>query len=86
MESRTDNPHLEARETSYLVDILPANKPLRFSKNSQLGLLSMVENNGLITNNQFGFRQRHSTIEHTHRIIKRMNEALEKKQYYSAMF
>jgi hypothetical protein len=27
--------------------------------------LSMVENNRLITNHQFGFRQRHSTIEQT---------------------
>jgi hypothetical protein len=27
-------------------------------------LLPMVENNGLIPNHQFGFRQRHSTIGH----------------------
>jgi hypothetical protein len=27
-------------------------------------LLPMVENNGLISNNQIGFRQRHSTIKH----------------------
>jgi hypothetical protein len=29
-------------------------------------LLPMVENSRLITNHQFGFRQRHSTIEQTH--------------------
>jgi hypothetical protein len=35
-------------------------------------LLPMVENNGLLPNNQFSFRQRHSTIEQTHKrqIIK----------------
>jgi hypothetical protein len=46
----------------------------------------MVENNGLIPNHQFSFRQRHSTIEQTHRIIRRINEALENKQHCSAAF
>jgi hypothetical protein len=46
----------------------------------------MVENKGLIPNNQFGFRQRHSTIEQTHRIVGNINEALENKQYCSAAF
>jgi hypothetical protein len=45
----------------------------------------MVENNRLILNHQFGFRQRHSTIEQTHRIVQRI-KALEKKQYCSAVF
>jgi hypothetical protein len=46
----------------------------------------MVENNRLLPNHQFGFRQRHSTIEQTHRIVQRINEALENKQYCSAEF
>jgi hypothetical protein len=46
----------------------------------------MVENNRLIPNHQFGFRQRHSTTEQTHPIIQRINEALENKQYCSAAF
>jgi hypothetical protein len=47
----------------------------------------MVESNGFIPDHQFGFRERHSTIEQTHRIVKRINEALENKQYYcSAAF
>jgi hypothetical protein len=46
----------------------------------------MVENNRLIPNHQFGFRQRHSIIEQTHRIVQRINEALENKQYCSAAF
>jgi hypothetical protein len=35
---------------------------------------------------KFGFRQRHSTIEQTHRIVQRVNEPLENTQYYSAAF
>jgi hypothetical protein len=46
----------------------------------------MVESNRLIPSHQFGFRQRHSTIEQTHQIIQRINEALENKQYCSAAF
>jgi hypothetical protein len=46
----------------------------------------MVENNRLIPNRQFGFRQMHSTIEQTRRVIERINEAVENKQYCSAAF
>jgi hypothetical protein len=48
-------------------------------------LLPMVENNRLIPNHQFGFRQRQSTIEQTHRIVQRIN-TLENKQYCYAAF
>jgi hypothetical protein len=48
-------------------------------------LLPVVENNRLIPNHQFGFTQRHSTIEQMHRIVQ-INEALENKQYCSAAF
>jgi hypothetical protein len=46
----------------------------------------MVENNRLIPNHKFGFRQRHSRIEQMHRIMQRINEALENYEYYSAAF
>jgi hypothetical protein len=49
-------------------------------------LLPEFENNRLIPNHQFGFRHRHSTIEQTHQILQRINEALENKQYCSAAF
>jgi hypothetical protein len=49
-------------------------------------LLLMVENNRLIPNHQFGFKQRHSTIEQMHQTIQRINEALENKQHCSAAF
>jgi hypothetical protein len=40
----------------------------------------------LILNHQFGFRQRHSTTEQTHRIVRKLKEPLENKQYYSTAF
>jgi hypothetical protein len=46
-------------------------------------LLPIVENHRLQPDHQFGFRQRHSTIHQTHRIVHKINEALETKQYYS---
>jgi hypothetical protein len=46
----------------------------------------MVENNRLIPNHKFGFRQRHSTIEQRHQFVQRINEALENKQYCPAAF
>jgi hypothetical protein len=39
-------------------------------------LLQIVEMNRLIPNHQFGFRQRHSTIEQIHRVVGKVNEAL----------
>jgi hypothetical protein len=45
----------------------------------------MVENNRLIPSHRFGFRQRHSTIEQTYRMVQRIN-ALETNQYRSAAF
>jgi hypothetical protein len=59
---------------------------LKFLKSFLKMLLPMVENNRLIPNHQFGFRQKHSTIEQTHRIVQRINEALEHMQYCSAAF
>jgi hypothetical protein len=86
MESRTDHPHLEAgkppsRLTSYQpISILPIVSKL-FEK-----LLPVVENSRLVHDHQFGFRQRHSTLEQTYRIIRRINDALVNKQYCSAAF
>jgi hypothetical protein len=44
----------------------------------------MVENNGFIPNHQYCFRERHSKIEQTHRILQGKNEAPENKQHCSA--
>jgi hypothetical protein len=45
-----------------------------------------VASHRLIPAHQFGFRKRHSTIEQTHRVVQRIHEALESKQYCSAAF
>jgi hypothetical protein len=55
-----------------------------FEKLSVKRLLPIVEINRSISNNQFGFRQTHSTIEQTHRVVRKINEALENKRYCSA--
>jgi hypothetical protein len=49
-------------------------------------LLPLIEHNKLIPLHQFGFRQRHSTIEQTHHIVHKINEAFEHKEYCSAAF
>jgi hypothetical protein len=49
-------------------------------------ILPLVEDNSLISNHQFHFRQRHSPIEQTRRILQKINEALETKQYCSTAF
>jgi hypothetical protein len=43
-------------------------------------LLPIIENCRLLPDHQFDFRQRHSTIHLTHRIVHKINEALETKQ------
>jgi hypothetical protein len=43
----------------------------------------MVGNN-INTQSSVSFRQRHSTIEPRHGIVRRINEALENRQYCSA--
>jgi hypothetical protein len=44
-------------------------------------LVPMVEDNRFIPIHQFGFRQRHYTIEQTYRIVRRIYEALGNKQF-----
>jgi hypothetical protein len=62
--------------TSYQpISLLPIASKV-FEKLLLKRILRMVENNRLIPRHQSGFRQRHSTIEQTYRIIQRINEAL----------
>jgi hypothetical protein len=42
-------------------------------------ILPVVEINRLIRNHQLGFRQKHSTIQLTHRVVREINEAIENK-------
>jgi hypothetical protein len=49
-------------------------------------ILTLVASHSLIPVHQFGFRKRHSTIEQTHRVVQRIHEALDTKQYCSTAF
>lgn len=49
-------------------------------------LRPIIEQSNLIPDHQFGFRKQHSTIEQGHRIVNLIRQALEKKQYCSAVF
>jgi hypothetical protein len=70
----------------------PPNEPMSYRPISLLPILSkvyeklllcrllpIVENRRLLPDHQFGFHQRHSTIHQTHRIVHKINEALETK-------
>jgi hypothetical protein len=82
MESHPDNPHPKVRQkppnelTSYWPTSLLPITSIVFEKLLLKRILSLVEDNSLIPNPQFGFRQRHSTIEQTHQTVKKINEAL----------
>jgi hypothetical protein len=67
------------------ISLLPIVSKL-FEKFLLKRLLPFIEHNKLIPTHQFGFRRRHSTIEQTHHIVHRINEAFEHKAYCSAAF
>lgn len=46
----------------------------------------IVENQHLVPNHQFGFREKHSTIDQVHRLSNTIEEALESKKVCSAIF
>jgi hypothetical protein len=83
MESRTYHPILKPGRppkelTSYRpISLLPIVSKV-FEK-LLLKRLPPMADNRLIPYHQFVFRWRHSTIEQTHCIVQRINEALEKK-------
>jgi len=45
-----------------------------------------MERYELIPNHQFGFRNKHATIEQIHRIIKRINNDIEPDRYCTVVF
>lgn len=40
----------------------------------------------MISNDQFGFRQNHTTIEQLHRVVDEIKEIFEGKEYYTVAF
>lgn len=49
-------------------------------------LSPIIEEKNLIPTHQFGFRRKHVTTEQVHRIVGKINKALETKRYCSAAF
>ena len=49
-------------------------------------LKPIIERQNLIPNHQFGFRQKHSTIDQVHRITNTIEQALEEKLVCSSIF
>lgn len=45
-----------------------------------------IESNNLLPDHQFGFRQKHSTIEQVHRVVNNINQAFEDRNYCVAAF
>jgi hypothetical protein len=46
----------------------------------------IIEQKNLIPNHQFGFRNKHSTVEQVHRIVERIEQALEERKICTAVF
>jgi hypothetical protein len=77
----------------------PPNEPMSYRPISLLPILSkvyeklllhrlfqIIEKRRLLPDHQFGFHQQHSTIHQTHRIVHKINKALETKQYCFTAF
>lgn len=67
------------------ISLLPILSKL-FEKLFQTRLQPIVESVRILPEHQFGFRQSHGTPEQCHRIIKKVRETLENKEYCSAVF
>lgn len=46
----------------------------------------ILDNKKIIPNYQFGFRNRHGTVEQIHKIVNKISRDLENKRYCSAAF
>lgn len=49
-------------------------------------LKPFLEERNIIPEHQFGFREKHSTVEQVHRVVHRIRKSLEEKEYCSAVF
>uniref|UniRef100_A0A0A9YSX4 Putative RNA-directed DNA polymerase from transposon X-element n=2 Tax=Lygus hesperus TaxID=30085 RepID=A0A0A9YSX4_LYGHE len=72
--------------TSYRpISLLPVLSKL-FEKLLHKRLMKIVEDRNLVPAHQFGFRQKHSTIDQVHRITSIIEKALEERKVCSAIF
>lgn len=67
------------------IGLLPKSSKI-FEKLLLTRLMPIIIEKQFIPPHQFGFRQKHSTIEQVHRIVKKINNEMEAKKYCSAAF
>jgi len=67
------------------ISLLPTLSKL-FEKMLLQNLYPILEENNLLPDHQFGFREQHSTIEQVHRIVNEIKFTLDSKKYCSAIF
>lgn len=67
------------------ISLLPVMSKL-FEKLLFKRMKPIIERKNLIPNHQFGFREKHSTIEQVHRITNVIEKALEEKKFCAAIF
>ncbi|CAG9124649.1 unnamed protein product [Plutella xylostella] len=67
------------------ISLLPLLSKL-FEKVFLRRLKPILDEEKLIPDHQFGFREEHSTVEQIHRIVEKIRLSLEKKEYCSAAF
>lgn len=51
-----------------------------------LRMMPLVGDGKLISDHQFGFRRKHSTVDQVHRIVKKIHSTFENKEYCSLVF
>lgn len=67
------------------INLLPITSKV-FEKLLLSRLLLVITEKNLIPNYQFGFRQKHSTIEQIHRIVVEINKAFETRKYIAPRY
>ena len=67
------------------ISLLPITAKL-FEKIVHSRIQTIIVKSSLLSDSQFGFRQKHSTIKHIHRVVHTISQALENKKYAPAVF
>lgn len=67
------------------ISLLPVLSKL-FEKLFLRKIKPILEERQLIPDHQFGFRRKHATVEQVHRVVAKINETLEHKNYCTAAF
>lgn len=77
--------NLELAESYRPISLLPVLSKI-FERLLLTRLNPLIIRDNLIPEHQFGFRQKHATVEQVHRIVEEISNDLENKRYCSAVF